>query len=385
VALAPLLIPNLGAEEGPAWRRALAKPAVAWSARLWRCCFPASASTPPALPPLAWPSGVPASESYALPELDGARRVFAWWETPEAVSLASACGLPSDALAAEAARVCHDKAFAQRSAAALGLEPACWRGLSAVLEPTELRQPRAADAILERVRAWPAWTQQRFTLKPRFGTSGRGRAGGRLADADSHWIAALPRLAARGGCVLEPWVERRSDLAVELVIGGGGEVQLLGSLRFETNTAGVPLGHRGVLRDGARSRAGTSFDAELESAAIAIAQSAARAGLRGACGVDAFVFVGPGGDAILRPVVELNARFTLGHAALAIAKRLRQSGARFASFRIGAARDAAPADRMHALFSPAEQRAGAPVFERLDEIDARDQRPTRIGKVVHSA
>jgi hypothetical protein len=349
--------------------------------------FPARAHSLPELPPLAWPPGVPPSDDFALASLDATRSAFAWWETAEAAALAQQHGARGDEFASEAALRCHDKAFAQREAAALGLEPACWRGLTQIFEPDALTSPRAAEAILTAVGDWPAWTRGRFALKPRFGTSGRGRAAG--ATGDRRWRDALPRLAARGGAVLEPWVERHCDLAAELVIRRDGRVELLGSLLLETTAAGVPRGHRARWLDRSRCAAGTRFDAELERAALALAEAAARAGYRGACGVDAFVFAGPDGHALLRPVVELNARFTLGHAALAVARRLaHRDRAPHAGFRVGLARETARARRVHPLFSPDEQRAGAPVFEALGDETASDafaQGPTSIDSGSHSA
>jgi hypothetical protein len=63
-------------------------------------------------------------------------------------------------------------------------------------------------------------------------------------------------------------------------------------------------------------------DAELRAAALTIARAAAAAGYWGPCGVDAFAYRDPesGGES-LRPVVELNARFTLGSVALGQARR----------------------------------------------------------------
>ncbi len=52
-----------------------------------------------------------------------------------------------------------------------------------------------------------------------------------------------------------------------------------------------------------------------------MALAAQRAGYVGPCGVDAFGFRGPDGEEELRPVVELNARFTLGLVTLGHAQR----------------------------------------------------------------
>ncbi len=386
-----LLIPNLGAEEGPGWRERVARAPLCWPARLWRSLFPRGARLPDFLPALAWPEGLPASDEPALAWLEPSQPSFAWLLDAEACAIATAHGAPLCDERIGAVRHCHDKAFAARFAAARGLEPACWRGLCAIFEPEELRQgARSQRAVLERVAAWPAWTRGRFALKPRFGSSARGRASGQLAAPADTWSGALPRLAARGGAVLEPWVARDSDCAAELFVDAKGEVSLLATLAHESNPAGAPRAHSGRLGAGGRVRAASGFDAELESAALAIARAAADAGFRGPCGVDAFSFRGPGGARVLRPIVELNARFTLGHVVQGVlARALPALGAALpdsAAFRVGpppAAPAPAAAARLRVdLFTPAESAAGAPCLELWDPAFAAEpqsrQGPTSI-------
>ncbi len=366
----PLLIPNLGAEEGPGWQARLRQPAVAWPARLWRCLFPATARFPAELPPLPWAPGIPECADFALRDLDRTRSAFAWLADAPAQHSAAACGAALDEVDAAAQRHCHDKAFAQRFAAERGLEPECWRGLTHCYEPEVLRESAVAErAILAEVARWPSWTRGRFTLKPRFGSSGRGRAAGTLDAPSRAWAAALPRLAARGGALLEPWVLRSADLAAELYVAADAGVTLLGTLAQETTRAGLPRGHRGWLRCGGGVDAGSPFEAELASAALALAGAAAAAGFRGACGVDAFAFLGPGGAPAFRPLVEFNARFTMGHVALGILARVlgpsaAEPPAAFA-FRLAPANapSAGPVACRRLLFSKAESAAGAPQLE----------------------
>lgn len=366
----PLLIPNLGAEEGPGWQGRLARPALAWPARLWRCLFPASARLPASLPPLPWPPGLPESADFALPELDRARSAFAWLADPAAQRGAAAGGAALDEVDPAVVRHCHDKAFAQRFAAERALEPECWRGLARRFEAEELLDAAAAErAVVAAVASWPGWTRGRFALKPRFGTSGRGRVTGALGTPRASWIPGLARLAARGGALLEPWVERSADLAAELYVGADGRVSLLGTLTQEVTRTGLPRGHRGWLRGDGRAHAGSRFDAELGNAARALAGAAAAAGFRGACGVDAFAFRGPGGAIAFRPLVEFNARFTLGHVALGILARALGDAApercEALGFRLAPA-SAARAGLVQcarALFLPGESAAGAPRLE----------------------
>jgi hypothetical protein len=198
-----------------------------------------------------------------------------------------------------------------------------------VLSPEDLRAADAARAIEARVAAWPGWARRSFVLKPRLGTSGRGRAAGRVGDP--RWQRALARLAGCGGAVLEPWLERCFDASVQLFVPERGDVVELGSLRQLVTPAGVPRGHQGEIDSCGRVSSGLACDAELRAAARAVARAAQAAGYFGPCGIDAFGYRAASGAEELRPVVELNARFTLGIVALGHAQRalarLRAEGA----------------------------------------------------------
>jgi hypothetical protein len=225
----------------------------------------------------------------------------------------------------------HDKAFAWRVAREGGLVPAPLRDVIAVLEPEALCAPDAARAVEAIVAAWPAWAQRSFVLKPRFGTSARGRASGG-AGRDVRWHGALARLAERGGALLEPWLERSWDASAQFFVREDGDVACLGTLLQTLTPAGAPRGHRGVVGADGEVASGLACDAALRDAALHVAREAARAGYRGPCGVDAFAYRDPEtGAERVRPVVELNARFTVGTVAIGHVRRelaaLRACGA----------------------------------------------------------
>jgi hypothetical protein len=90
----------------------------------------------------------------------------------------------------------------------------------------------------------------------------------------------------------------------------------------------------------------------MREAAAAIAAEAQEAGYWGPCGVDGFAFRGPGADApdagdrpalTLRPIVEFNARFTVG---IVVAGLLRRAAAR-----MGPALGLEPGERRGFLFA----------------------------------
>ena len=322
-----LLIPNLGAEEGPGWRRLARAPAVRTSVRLWRMLFGPDHELPPDLPHPShepWPAALgPAPESAVFPWLDSPEPATAWLGDAAAAAEAADAGRGLDSAPPDLVRAVHDKAFTREVAARDSLEPAELRGLLTVFEPDELCK---TDTIVERMLAivagWPSWTGRNFTVKPRLGSSGRGRVGGFVDRLDgSNLRGALPRLAERGGAVLEPWLRRRRDLSSQMWISPQGELTLLGTLEQRISASGVFEGHRGVVDSRGRVSSGTRWDGALRDAAVALGMEARDRGFFGPCGVDALVFEVDGGREILWPSVELNARFTIGTVTLGLVRR----------------------------------------------------------------
>jgi hypothetical protein len=319
-----LLLANLGAEEAGRGERAQRAPRARAVAALWRTLW----DEPPAF---AW-----------LPRSG----VVAWFNDASAEEVAREAGCALFGAEARSVRALHDKAFGWRIACAAGFAPPSLHALVAVLEPDVLRAPGAARAIAARVAAWPAWARRSFILKPRIGTSARGRASGG-ASGDARWERALARLADCGGAMLEPWLTRSWDASAQLVVHEGGEVELLGTLRQDVTPAGAPRGHCGVIDASGAISSGLDCDARLRAAALHVARAAAAAGYRGPCGVDSFAFRDPeSGAEIVRPVVELNARFTLGTVALGCLRRALRTHAappeRAARFAFALAGERAP-------------------------------------------
>jgi len=226
----------------------------------------------------------------------------------------------------------HDKAFAHRVAEATGWVPEPLRGGIHVLEPAELIDPdRALARIARAVAEGPVFAGGRFTLKPRWGTSARGRVAGALAgdgtlvgqggEDAAALRGALGRLAERGGAILEPWLERRGDFSTQLHVGEDGVTTLLGTLEQVTAVSGSVAGHRGTVDSHGRVTSGSRHDETLREAALALTLAAREEGYAGPCGVDAFEFEAPPGGPWLRAASELNARFTLGTVALATVRR----------------------------------------------------------------
>lgn len=291
---APQLLANIGAEEGPDWERFAGHSAVARLAELWRELFEPE-------PVFPW-----------LPR----EGLVAWLNTEEAHALAERSGLPLTGASPEVVDRVHDKAFATRVAEREGLIAEPLHGTAHIFEHEDLVDPEAVLARIDAALAtWPSVFGGRFALKPRLGTSGRGRVAERSAVA-----GALPRLRARGGAVLEPWLERTVDLSTQLYIAPDSTITLIGSAELVVSPSGVYAAHCGTVDARGRASSGHRLDEALREGALVVAQAAAAEGYCGPCGVDAFVFR-CGDREILRPVVELNARYTTGTVALGQLRR----------------------------------------------------------------
>ena len=372
------LLPNLGAEEddGPLPKGArgfLRGLHGAWASLLPADCQP-WLLPPGDMPALqAWQQALPVSSSLAaLPPLaslaHAARgQLVAWLNTRGAERSAAELRLPLFGPSPQIVQPVHDKAFAQVQAQALGLLPDCLRGLIHTLPANTCRDAEAAlHHLQQQVTTLPAWLVRapgqgiEFVLKPALSTSGRGRVHGHVRDGVLQALgggagatALFADLARRGGAVIEPWLSRLSDHSVQLAIlplpgapgsADGAQVQILGTTTQVLSPSGQIRGNRGlvtcddqivlsalpappdVTEGAAPPWTLPAWEPSLRAAALRLGQAAAQRGYFGIAGIDAFVFVGPDGRPVLRPVVELNARFTTGTVALGLVRRAQQAG-----------------------------------------------------------
>ncbi len=353
-----VLLPNVGAEEG-----AEAAPArtATWTrtvAGLWKLLFAADVGwlgeeSPTEPWPAAWGER---PQAAVFPWLEAPGQGTAWLNTAAAARRLAAASYPLAGPDPDVVRRVHDKAFAHLAAVREGLQPPEIADTVAVLDSASLLDADGAVRAIETALArWPAWARRGFTLKPRIGSSGRGRVAGACARADTEELrGALPRLAERGGAMLEPWLDRNEDLSTSMVIGATGDLTLLGTTRQCLAPSGLYLGQRGTVDSKGRVTSGSGRDEALREAGVAIARRAAAEGFWGPCGLDAFSFR-IDGDEVFRPVVEFNARFTLGTLAIGLVRRGLAA--------IASARRLAPGDRIAFHFGLNAPQTGWPEAE----------------------
>ena len=327
------LIPNLGAEEGEDLRAYREQAPVRTAAHLWMLLFPRRArllvsDEPGPRGRDLWPPDLGAPPTRAAFDFLDRDETQAWLDTAAARDACAELAGPGPGGVA----ALHDKAFAVEASEVLGLLP---RRLAPLIEVYSPDRMADADAMVAELRAklaeWPDWTGGCFTLKPRFGSSGRGRVGGTGSDDLDRVRGALPRLAARGGAIFEPWLDRVTDLSVVMHVSEPVEgvapspLTLLGSLEMWNGPGGGYRGHFGEIDHRGRVFSGDADDEALRADAAAVASLARERGFKGPCGVDALRYVEPdatgAGVPRLRGAGEFNARATMGLVAIGLVKR----------------------------------------------------------------
>ena len=170
-------------------------------------------------------------------------------------------------------------------------------------------------------------------LKADYGASGRQHC--RVFSAADRQIALAwvgNALSVQPALVVEPWFERVADLSWVGRVEAGGALRVEGVTRFLCDERGqyrgavVGRAWFGLPSEVVRFCHGQGEDARfanrlLERAALRSARRLAEEGYGGPFGVDAFVHRCADGLA-LRPLVEVNARWTMSHVASALRRRL---------------------------------------------------------------
>ncbi len=174
---------------------------------------------------------------------------------------------------------------------------------------------RSASAFGESV-ADHAWV-----IKANFGMAARERLLGRgvtLTLAQRNWLSR--RLAADGAVFFEPWLRRRAEVGIQWTLPplGEGEPKLEGLSPLLCDSQG---GYRGSE---------FSLDASIPhewQLAVEVCEQAAKRlqtlGYWGPLGIDAAIYEDAAGALLVRPLQDINARYTMGRLALGFRRLLR--------------------------------------------------------------
>ena len=192
------------------------------------------------------------------------------------------------------------------------------------------------EEVREELRRLAGLGHGQAMVKAEWGTAGRGnaRVRGSLLPEQERWLEKL--LAAQGLVVVEPLLDKAADYSVQLWIGPAGKARKEGHHLFFTDARGQYLGHqlgsfahrlpKGVARflhgDGHEPGRWRKL---LDESVRRVGTALAREGYRGPAGIDGMIHWRDGSP-VVRPVVEVNPRQTMGRIALGLEKRVRGKG-----------------------------------------------------------
>ena len=207
-----------------------------------------------------------------------------------------------------------------------------------VLEPwlcTEREVGVAVDTVEDAIEAVAAIRRRghhRVVAKAAHGLAGHDAIRlwePELLAAQQRWLAH----AVQNGCqlVIEPWLEREADFSVQLEMGPSN-LKLCGYTGLVTDHKGQFQANWAAANDRrvpARVTALFSGPANISDCLhrlygdilTLLEAELQRAGFVGPVGIDAFVYRTPEGGCRLKPIVEINPRYTMGRLALELMKQ----------------------------------------------------------------
>jgi uncharacterized ferritin-like protein (DUF455 family) len=178
------------------------------------------------------------------------------------------------------------------------------------------------DRLREALESIRSRGHRTVVLKPAFGLSGRGHR--RLTEINVEaeaWVASI--LALQEHLVVEPWFDRVADFSVQCEFDGGGS-RVMGFSALDTSDGGRFLACRACAKFPSLFPAGVARFFNDDGRGLWLAgfyrdrvlpvadQVFASCGFRGSWGIDAFVHREASGNLLLRSVVEINPRVTMG-------------------------------------------------------------------------
>ena len=190
------------------------------------------------------------------------------------------------------------------------------------------------DAALAAVAVIRARGHHRVVVKQAFGLAGHNALRlwePELLAAQRRWIER----SLQGGkeLVVEPWLERLADFSVQFEMEASG-LRLLGYTGLVTDARGQFLANTAAANF-ARALpptvlacfrdvrgAAAALRVTMEAVGRALETELQAVGFRGPLGVDAFVYRDAEGHARLKPVVEINPRYTMGRLTLELMQRV---------------------------------------------------------------
>jgi hypothetical protein len=171
------------------------------------------------------------------------------------------------------------------------------------------------EELREHVKSACAEASAKWVIKSPFGFAARDRVLGRgpsIEQPQATW--AERRLGKGERLIFQPWLEVIREYGIVMEISPDGAYDIQGISDLQTNGAGTGKGYR-------LGRPPTAHRLkELERIASIVCERLFKEGYCGPVGIDALEHAGG-----LHPLLEINARYTMGFVAVAVEKSLKPS------------------------------------------------------------
>jgi len=234
---------------------------------------------------------------------------------------------------------CFDDAIAQlyskaRSAAFLGKVLSSWAGEPWLCSRNEIGVTVETMAeALDVIAAIRGRGHHRIVAKEAFGLAGHNAIRlwePEILETQRRWLARAFENGRQ--LVIEPWLEREIDFSVQFEMGTSG-LKLCGYTglindrkgQFQANRASPNHERRIPSNVGALLREPPDIAARLHrlygDIRLLLEDELRRAGYLGPVGLDCFVYRAAQGECRLKPVVEINPRYTMGRLTLSLMKQ----------------------------------------------------------------
>jgi hypothetical protein len=223
-----------------------------------------------------------------------------WGWTPSAVAVGEETGAVTKPIALEIVRRVNSKLWSHALEVELGV---ALPGAATASNFEELREAVA--------RGCPG-AEDKWVIKSPFGFAARDRVLGRgplLKGAQAKWCER--RFKEGETLIFQPWLKTLREYGVVMELFTDGSHEIHGISDLQTNGAGTGRGYMlGRAASGGRVT-------ELERIAAIVCQRLFKEGYTGPVGVDALEHEGG-----LHPLLEINARYTMGFVAVAVERSL---------------------------------------------------------------
>lgn len=175
----------------------------------------------------------------------------------------------------------------------------------------------------ERIESNP-FPDRRWVVKAEFGMSARERilGHGPLLPADENWVRR--RLTLGNAVFFEPWVQRVEELGIQLDVPTAGEPCVVGIVPMLVDDRGQYAGSWFQFED-ARFSDSIRFWPEATEIALRAARHLQSHGYFGPLGIDAMIYQDASGIRHLRPLQDINARWTMGRLSLGLRRFCRDA------------------------------------------------------------